>query len=128
RRFATTDNSRNKWFLALVLLGEGWHNNHHYYPGSARQGFAWWEVDLTFLGIKALERLGLVWDVRVPPEHVIHADDPHAQAQVRRFDQWLVRVRLALAVRVDAVAGADDDATKVFKQRLEDRLDTLGVQ
>jgi stearoyl-CoA desaturase (Delta-9 desaturase) len=130
RRFATTDNSRNKWFLALVLMGEGWHNNHHYYPSSARQGFVWWELDLAYLGIRALEKLGLVWDVRVPPEHVIHADDPRAQAQVRRFEQWLVRLRLALAERVDAWAPPEHstEEVKVLKQRLEDRLDALGVQ
>ena len=47
RRFDTRDDSRNNWLLALLTFGEGWHNNHHHYPGSARQGFRWWEIDLT---------------------------------------------------------------------------------
>ncbi|MBI1355700.1 MAG: acyl-CoA desaturase [Acidobacteria bacterium] len=67
RRFATKDNSRNNWLLALITLGEGWHNNHHHYPGSVRQGFYWWEVDLTYYGLKLLEALGLVWDLRPVP-------------------------------------------------------------
>jgi stearoyl-CoA desaturase (delta-9 desaturase) len=67
RRYRTDDESRNNLALALVTLGEGWHNNHHHYPGSANQGFFWWEVDFAFYLIKLLERAGLVWDVRRPP-------------------------------------------------------------
>ena len=68
RRFATRDDSRNNWLLALLTFGEGWHNNHHHYPGSARQGFAWWEYDLTFYLLRTMAALGLVWDLRqVPP-------------------------------------------------------------
>lgn len=68
RRYATRDDSRNNFWLALLTLGEGWHNNHHRYPGSARQGLDWWEVDLTHQGLRLLARLGLVWDLRNPPE------------------------------------------------------------
>lgn len=71
RRFATTDNSRNNWFLALMTLGEGWHNNHHHYPATARQGFFWWEIDITYYTIKLLEKLGIVWDVKNVPKHVL---------------------------------------------------------
>jgi stearoyl-CoA desaturase (delta-9 desaturase) len=68
RRFPTRDNSRNNWLLALLTFGEGWHNNHHHFPGSARQGFRWWELDPTYYGLRALAALGLVWDLRpVPP-------------------------------------------------------------
>ena len=70
RRYATTDNSRNSLILALVTMGEGWHNNHHYYQRSARQGFYWWEIDLTFYVLKGLEALGLVRDLHAPPRHV----------------------------------------------------------
>ena len=49
QRYKTGDSSRNNWFLALITLGEGWHNNHHHYPSSTRQGFYWWEVDITYL-------------------------------------------------------------------------------
>jgi cyclopropane-fatty-acyl-phospholipid synthase len=67
RRFETKDLSRNNWFLAVITFGEGWHNNHHKYPGSARHGFAWWEVDLTFYVLLALEKLGLVSNLHAPP-------------------------------------------------------------
>ena len=71
RRFATTDDSRNNWLLTLVTLGEGWHNNHHHYMHSTRQGFYWWEFDPTYYVIKVFSGLGLVWDVREPPERVL---------------------------------------------------------
>jgi len=67
RRFATRDDSRNNWLLALLTFGEGWHNNHHHYPGSARQGFAWWELDLTWYLLRAMAALGLVWDLKAMP-------------------------------------------------------------
>ena len=67
RRYATRDHSRNNWWVALLTLGEGWHNNHHRYPSSERQGFYWWELDVTHYVLKALEKFGLVWDLRVPP-------------------------------------------------------------
>jgi stearoyl-CoA desaturase (delta-9 desaturase) len=70
RRYATTDNSRNSAILAVVTMGEGWHNNHHYYQRSVRQGFYWWEIDPTFYILKAMEALGLVWDLHAPPRHV----------------------------------------------------------
>jgi stearoyl-CoA desaturase (delta-9 desaturase) len=70
RRYETTDDSRNNWFLALLTLGEGWHNNHHYYPGSTRQGFYWWEIDLTYYGLVGLSWIGLVWDLRSPPHSI----------------------------------------------------------
>ena len=71
RRYETRDASRNSFWLALVTAGEGWHNNHHRYPASERQGFYWWEVDLTHYGVVLLSWLGLVWDVRGPSADVI---------------------------------------------------------
>lgn len=126
RRFATADNSRNKWFLALVLLGEGWHNNHHFYPGSARAGFVWWEYDVTYWLLRGLERLGLVWDLRVPPEPVRRADDPRAQAQVRRFERWLMELRLGLGQRLEAAG--DGEPVRQLRQALELRLDAFGAR
>jgi stearoyl-CoA desaturase (delta-9 desaturase) len=64
RRFATKDASRNNALLGVVVLGEGWHNNHHHDPSSARHGFAWWEIDVTYYVIWCLAKLGLVWGVR----------------------------------------------------------------
>jgi len=70
RRFATEDNSRNNLFVALITLGEGWHNNHHYYPSSERQGFYWWEVDVSHYTLRVLSWLGIVWDLRTPPPNL----------------------------------------------------------
>lgn len=67
RRFETTDASRNNAFVAIVTLGEGWHNNHHHYQSSANQGFFWWEVDISYYTLKAMSAVGLVWDLRKPP-------------------------------------------------------------
>ena len=64
RRYATADDSRNNTILALLTMGEGWHNNHHHDMSCARQGVAWWEVDITYYVIKLLERVGIVWSVR----------------------------------------------------------------
>ena len=67
RRFETSDDSRNHWALAIITLGEGWHNNHHHRPGVARQGIAWWEIDVSYYILRGLGALGLVWDLRGPP-------------------------------------------------------------
>ena len=67
RRYATADNSRNNFWLALLTLGEGWHNNHHHYPASAKQGFYWWEIDPTYYLLRAMSALGLVWDLKPVP-------------------------------------------------------------
>jgi stearoyl-CoA desaturase (delta-9 desaturase) len=69
RRYETADTSRNNALLALLTLGEGWHNNHHYYMTAARQGFRWWEIDFTYYSLKLLAWLGIVWDLRPPPDH-----------------------------------------------------------
>ncbi len=73
RRYATRDDSRNNFWLALLTLGEGWHNNHHHYPGSVRQGFYWWEIDLSYYLLKMMSWVGLVWDLKEVPEPVRRA-------------------------------------------------------
>lgn len=70
RRFDTKDDSRNNLLLAIITLGEGWHNNHHRYPGSERQGFYWWEIDLSHYLLKLLSVFGIVWGLRVPPARI----------------------------------------------------------
>lgn len=70
RRYPTTDTSRNSFILAVLTMGEGWHNNHHYYPGSERQGFYWWEIDFTHYILRILSCFGIVWDLHAPPEEV----------------------------------------------------------
>jgi stearoyl-CoA desaturase (delta-9 desaturase) len=64
RRFNTRDDSTNNWWVALLTFGEGWHNNHHAHPTSARHGLAWYEIDFNWIGITTLKTLGLAWDVK----------------------------------------------------------------
>ncbi|GIW72773.1 MAG: hypothetical protein KatS3mg102_2315 [Planctomycetota bacterium] len=71
RVYETGDTSRNSFLLALITLGEGWHNNHHYYPASANQGFRWYEIDISYYVLWLLEKLGLVWDLKRAPEEVV---------------------------------------------------------
>ena len=76
RRFKTRDDSTNNWWVALITFGEGWHNNHHAHPVSARHGLAWYELDLNWIGISTLRRLGLAWDVKVAKiAHVVTTED-----------------------------------------------------
>ena len=70
RRYETKDDSRNSFLLSIITLGEGWHNNHHRYPHSARQGFRAVEIDFTYYGLKALAWLGLIWDLKPVPSKV----------------------------------------------------------
>jgi stearoyl-CoA desaturase (Delta-9 desaturase) len=71
RRYETNDQSRNNAWLALLTFGEGWHNNHHFFPGSARQGFRRWEIDLSWYGLRLLAALGLVRDLKPVPAWVL---------------------------------------------------------
>ena len=85
RRYATSDDSRNNWLLALITMGEGWHNNHHHFMGSTRQGFYWWEIDMSYWIVRGLAAVGLVWDVKEPPARVYDrseqiADEPREAA------------------------------------------------
>ena len=74
QRYKTTDNSRNHLLLALITMGEGWHNNHHYYQRSVNQGFFWWEIDPTYYILRVLSWFGLVWDLHTPPPHVLNSN------------------------------------------------------
>lgn len=71
RVYETGDNSRNNFILAILTLGEGWHNNHHCSPGSVKQGFKWWQIDLSYYVLKAMEKLGLVWDLKYPNKRLL---------------------------------------------------------
>jgi stearoyl-CoA desaturase (Delta-9 desaturase) len=70
KRYETKDTSRNNFIIAILTFGEGWHNNHHHYPGSARQGFYWWEIDLTYYVLKFLAMMGVIWDVRTVSDNI----------------------------------------------------------
>jgi stearoyl-CoA desaturase (delta-9 desaturase) len=72
-RYKTTDTSRNSVLLALITMGEGWHNNHHHYSTSARMGFFWWEVDISYYALSWLSLFGIVWDMKKPSQRVLEA-------------------------------------------------------
>lgn len=82
RRYETGDDSRNSLVLALITLGEGWHNNHHRYPSTVRQGFYWWEIDVTYYMLKLLSYTGLIWDLRPVPQVLL--DEAAHTAQLRK--------------------------------------------
>jgi stearoyl-CoA desaturase (delta-9 desaturase) len=73
RRYKTADDSRNNFWIALWTGGEGWHNNHHHYMASVKQGFFWWEIDFSYYTLRVMSWFRLVWDLRMPPEHLLTA-------------------------------------------------------
>ena len=84
QRYATGDQSRNNPLLALITLGEGWHNNHHHCMTSARQGFFWWELDLSYYALKVLSWMGIVWSIREPTERVLRGPRASMDEACRR--------------------------------------------
>ena len=85
QRYHTGDDSRNNFLLAILTLGEGWHNNHHHYPASVRQGFYWYEIDLTYYVIVGMKSVGLVRDLRPVPEKILEQGrQPSAAGTVPR--------------------------------------------
>ena len=84
KRYVTGDDSRNNWLLAVFTMGEGWHNNHHAYQSSVRQGFRWWEIDCTFYLLRALSWTGLVWDLKMPPAQVVRNEQRLGSRVVNR--------------------------------------------
>ena len=84
RRFRTKDDSRNNFFVALITLGEGWHNNHHFFPGSVRQGFTKWELDPTYWGLKMMSYMGLVSDLAPIPAWVQTKVNEHEEDRRRK--------------------------------------------
>ena len=74
QRYETGDDSRNNWFIALFVMGEGWHNNHHHYPVSVRQGFFWWEIDMSYYLLRVMSLLGIIWDLKSIPDNRLHSN------------------------------------------------------
>ena len=102
KRYVTGDDSRNNWLLAFFTMGEGWHNNHHAYQSSARQGFRWWEIDATFYILKALSFVRLVRDLKTPPAEVLRNEQRLGSRVINRAADelvaWFNPERIALAV------------------------------
>jgi stearoyl-CoA desaturase (delta-9 desaturase) len=102
KRYVTGDDSRNNWLLAIFTMGEGWHNNHHAYQSSVRQGFKWWEIDPTYYVLKALSWLGIVWDLKKPPAEVLRNEQRLGARVINRAAEQLAArfnaEQIALAV------------------------------
>ena len=102
KRYVTGDDSRNNWLLAFFTMGEGWHNNHHAYQSSARQGFRWWEIDATFYILKALSFVRLVRDLKTPPAEVLRNEQRLGSRVINRAADelvaWFNPERIAIAV------------------------------
>lgn len=115
KRYVTGDDSRNNWILALFTMGEGWHNNHHAFQSSVRQGFRWWEIDVTYYILKVLSWLGVVWDLKSPSSQVLKNDQRLGSRVVQRAAGQLVEhfntERIALAI-IAAVHGSQLSALK----------------
>jgi stearoyl-CoA desaturase (Delta-9 desaturase) len=110
KRYVTGDDSRNNWLLAIFTMGEGWHNNHHAYQSSVRQGFRWWEIDPTYYILRAMSWLGIVWNLKTPPEQVLRNERRLGARVVNRAAKQLVAhfnsERIALAI-TSALHGAE---------------------
>jgi stearoyl-CoA desaturase (delta-9 desaturase) len=129
KRYVTGDDSRNNWLLALMTMGEGWHNNHHAYQSSVRQGFQWWEVDATYYILKSLSWVGVVWDLKTPPAQVLRNEQRLGARVINRAAEQLAahfnpeRVAQAIAAAMqwpelsalqDTLARAHHRATEVL--------------
>jgi stearoyl-CoA desaturase (delta-9 desaturase) len=107
KRYVTGDDSRNNWLLAFFTMGEGWHNNHHAYQTSVRQGFKWWEIDLTYYILILLSWLGIVWDLKTPSDAVLRNQQRLGSRVVRRCAEQLAarfhseQIALSIASDVD---------------------------
>jgi len=119
QRYVTGDDSRNNWWLALITLGEGWHNNHHAYQRSTRQGFRWYEIDITYYVLKAMSWVGLVWDLGEPPTEVVRNERRVGTAVLEKVARQLAEHFPAgsFAAQVAQAREAFDANPKVIEMR-----------
>jgi len=112
RRYKTEDDSRNSFILAIITLGEGWHNNHHRYQSATRNGFFWWEVDITYYLLKCLSWTGLIWGLKAVPASVLaegersdhHESVAAAQKALHAHPEYSSLKRIVPAAAAIAVA------------------------
>ena len=134
KRYVTGDDSRNNWLLAIVTMGEGWHNNHHAYQASVRQGFKWWEIDPTYYLLRALSWTGLVWDLQTPPEPVLRNEqrlgakviNRAAEELAARFNSERIAAAIAAALHTPELSALHETLTRAH-HRTSEMLKTLHV-
>ena len=132
KRYVTGDDSRNNWLLAILALGEGWHNNHHAYQSSVRQGFRWWEIDPAYYVLKAMSWIGLVWDMKVPPAHVLRNEQRLGARIVNRaaeqlaahFNSERIAIAISSALHGPALTALQDSLGRA-RDRASEVLSTL---
>jgi stearoyl-CoA desaturase (delta-9 desaturase) len=132
KRYVTGDDSRNNWLLAVFTMGEGWHNNHHAYQASARQGFKWWEIDPTYYLLKALSWTGLIWDLKTPPEQVLRNEQrlgakvvERAAAELAaRFNAERIAAAITAALHTPELAALQETLTRAH-HRTAEKLEML---
>jgi stearoyl-CoA desaturase (delta-9 desaturase) len=120
KRYVTGDDSRNNWVLATFTMGEGWHNNHHAYQSSVRQGFKWWEYDPTYYILKALSWIGVVWDLKKPPAAVLRNEHRLGSRVINRAAAQLAESfdpdRIAVAIG----AALDGSSLTALREKLSE--------
>ena len=134
KRYVTGDDLRNNWLLAIFTMGEGWHNNHHAYQSSVRQGFKWWEFDPTYYLLRALSWTGLVWDLKTPPEPVLRNEqrlgakviNRAAEELAARFNSERIAAAIAAALHTPELSVLQDTLTRAH-HRTSEMLKTLHV-
>lgn len=124
RRYETTDDSKNNWFLALITLGEGWHNNHHYHQASVNQGFMWYEIDITYSILRVMSWLGLVSDLRMAPAHIIE-QKPHPRVQLAQLKNEWGGVLEQVSAALDGLTSISETARSSAHTTLVTRAQTL---
>lgn len=134
KRYVTGDDSRNNWLLAIFTMGEGWHNNHHAYQASVRQGFKWWEIDPTYYLLRALSWTGLVWDLQTPPEPVLRNEqrlgakviNRAAEELAARFNSERIAAAIAGGLHTPEFSALHETLTRAH-HRTSEMLKTLHV-
>jgi stearoyl-CoA desaturase (delta-9 desaturase) len=132
KRYVTGDDSRNNWLLAILTLGEGWHNNHHAFQSSVRQGFRWWEVDVAYYLLKGMSWIGLVRDMKTPPAHVLRNEqrlgarivNRAAEQLAARFNSERIAQAIAAALHGPALSSLQDRLARA-SERTTEVLSTL---
>lgn len=129
KRYVTGDDSRNNWLLAIITLGEGWHNNHHAFQSSVRQGFKWWEIDVAYYVLKAMSWLRLIWDMKTPPAHVLRNEqrlgarivNRAAEQLAARFNAERIAQAIAIALQGPALASLQEGLARASERTAEMR-------
>ncbi|MEN3950478.1 acyl-CoA desaturase [Iodidimonas sp. SYSU 1G8] len=128
QRYVTGDQSRNNWWLALLTFGEGWHNNHHHYQGSVKQGFRWYEIDISYYVLRGFAAVGLVWDLRLPSARAIEYGQKLPKAVVEKAAGQLAASFPVAPIAADLRARLQHDLAEMMERwhrQLDEKVETI---